>query len=268
MNIKNFVTNKYTLSLLILLACLGTDVFLHKGMSRVIIPASFTDKRIPQKFEACNNALISTSKKWEKAIDNTTLMQSLPKETAGLECDVYFDVQLNRFNVYHDSTHISNLALDSLLSVYKNRNLSASVWLDFKNLSAENASASLSRIITLRNKYALTNKLIVESNNIKYLSVFCDSGFFTSYYAPYFNPYEINEQDLIGFIDSMSANLKKYPVSALSGYYFQYPVLEKYFPDFPILTWTNQSNISIISKLFNAHLENNEHIKIVLYPYP
>ncbi|MEO5943415.1 MAG: hypothetical protein ABIP30_14415 [Ferruginibacter sp.] len=267
MNIKSFLTNKYTLSLVILFACLFVDIILHKGMSRVIIPSSFTDKWTPQNITSCQNTLISSSKKWNKAIDNLTLIQNLPNDAAGFECDVYFDVRSNAFYVYHDSANISTLELDSLLSVYKKRDLTSSLWLDFKNLSAGNAQASLSKTIELRKKYNLTNKLIVESNNIKYLSSFCDSGFFTSYYTPYFNPYKIKEDDLVKDLALITENLKKYPVSALSGYYFQYPVLKRFFPNFPVLTWTDKSNISLISRYFNSHLENDDQIKVVLYPY-
>ena len=109
--------------------------------------------------------------------------------------------------------------------------------------------------------------MIIESSSPANLTAFCDSGFFTSYYAPNFNPYQIQEDTLVNFIDIMANNLKKYRVTALSGYYFQYPVLKKYFPNFPILTWTDKSNISLITRVFNKHLENEQQIKIVLYPY-
>lgn len=264
---NRFLTNKYTLSAIILLACLAADIILHKGMSRVIIPSTFTDKRKPQRFQSCAATLITNSKYWIKAVDNTTLMEGLPAATAGFECDVYFNKTLNHFQVYHDSAHLSELDADSLLAVYKKRNLSASVWFDFKNLDASNAPASLKVAMQLRRKYALENKLIIESSSPENLRAFCDSGFFTSYYVPYFNPYLITEDDLIYNLDSITNNLKKYPVTALSGYYFQYPVLKKYFPNFPILTWTDKSDISLISKLFNTHLENDAQIKIVLYPY-
>ena len=267
MNIKSLLLNKYTLSFIILLACLATDILLHRGMSRVIIPSSFTEKRQPQNIKGCENNLISTSKNWVKTVDDTDVIKKLSSETAGFECDVYFDETLGHFKVYHDSTHLSQLQLDSLLAIYKYRNLTASVWLDFKNLDETNKAASLNEVKRLQKKYNLNNKIIVESGCIKCLTDYCDSGFFTSYSVPYFNPYQIEEKDLISFLDTMASNLKKYPVSALSGYYFQYPVLKKYFPNFPVLTWTDKSYVSLVSRFFNNHLENDEQIKIILYPY-
>lgn len=93
------------------------------------------------------------------------------------------------------------------------------------------------------------------------LRTFCDSGFFTSYYIPYFNPYLLSETELVDQIDSISYQMKLYPASALSGYYFQYPVLKKFFPGFPVLTWTYNSNISLVTNMFNLHLKMTTRLK-------
>mgnify|MGYP003445598451 CR=1 FL=1 len=118
----------------------------------------------------------------------------------------------------------------------------------------------------VKRKYGFDRRMLVESPNLKYLQPFCDSGFYTSYYVPFFNPYKEKEQLLNGRIDSIAALLKQYPVSALSGYYFQMPFLQKYFPAFPLLTWTDDSKISLVNNIFNQQLEKEAHIKIVLHP--
>ena len=262
-----FITNKYIVSVLILLCLFLADIILHKGMSRVIIPSSFSDKIKPINLPPCIQTLRQKDKHWVKAIDNIELMQKLPANTAGIECDVYFDMQKDHFEVYHDSTAPSTLNLDSLLSVYSSKKLSANVWLDFKNLTGENSTQSLNEITRLKNKYRLFNQIIVESHNLQYLKVFCDSGYFTSYYVPSFNPYRATENEIIQFTDLVRNNLTRYPASALSGYYFQYPILKKFFPNYPILTWADNTSISIVSYLFKRQLENDESIKVILYPF-
>ena len=262
-----FITNKYTVSVLILLCLLLADIILHKGMSRVIIPASFSDKIIPVKLPLCDQPLTQKNKHWIKAVDNIELMQKLPVNTAGIECDVYFDIRKNHFEVYHDSTAPSTLNLDSLLAVYSAKKLSANIWLDFKNLNGENSIPSLNEISRLKNKYKLQNQVIIESSSPQFLRSFCDSGYFTSYYVPFFNPYQANENEIVHFADSVRNNLRKYPASALSGYYFQYPVLKKFFPNYPILTWADNVSISVVSYVFKRQLENDESIKVILYPF-
>ena len=262
---NSFIINKYTLSLFILLLYLGTDIVLHKGMTRVIMPKSFTEKRSPQNFPMCNQVLTVTGKKWGKAVNTTIQMEQLPTDAAGFEMDVYFDTAKNYLLVYHDSSVYSQLNIADILNVYKARKLSSSIWLDFKNLSAANEKQSLIYIASLRQQFNLNNKLIVESSAPQYLQSFCDSGFYTSYYTPFFNPYLLTEKETIQTIDTISYNLSKYPTAALSGYYFQYPFLKRYFPGYPVLTWANKSNFSLVSYIFNRMLLTDERVKIVLY---
>lgn len=263
---KGFFTNKYTLSVFILLAILATDVLLHKGMSRVILPEKFTDKRQPQKdLPICTADLQVKGKKWVKAINTPVQVLALDSNVNGLEMDVYFDTAQNEFRVYHDSTALSETTIEDVLDVVKERRLSVSTWLDFKNLSQHNKSQALKYLSGLKEKYNLGKRLIVESSDIVSLKTFCDSGFFTSYYVPFFNPYSLKENQMIAILDTMSADLKRYPVTALSGYYFQVPFLKKYFPVFPLLTWTEDSKVSLVNIYFNHQLENDKQVMVILH---
>ena len=262
----DFIKNKYSVSVIILLALLGADILLHKGMGRVMIPEDFTEKITPYQLPVCANVLQQKEKDWIKAVNSIELMNSIPENCNGIEADVYFDTSSRSFAVYHDSGAIATLGADSLLSAYANRKLQANIWLDFKNLAGFNATYALEELNRLRNKYGLKEKIIVESSSAANLKVFCDSGYFTSYYVPFFNPYELEENDQIGFIDSIHHELLKTPASAISGYYFQYPILKKFFPNYPILTWVDRGGASLVSYFFNRQLKNDPNIKVVLFP--
>jgi hypothetical protein len=108
--------------------------------------------------------------------------------------------------------------------------------------------------------------MIIESTAAENLAPFQEKGFFTSYYVPLFNPYLITEDSLVTILNAVSANLEKYPASAVSGYYFQYPVLKKFFPNYPILTWSTHS-FSLVSYAFNMQLKKDKMVKVVLYPF-
>ena len=263
---KSFLRNKYTLSVFIILACLAADVVIHRGMSRVMLPDFFSEKRSPQQFFMCNSSLEFAHKKWKKGVNSIQQMEELPSDAAGFELDVYYDSTKNTMLVYHDSSRYSTLTLTELLKIYDTRKLTASVWLDFKNLTSFNEIKSLEYISHLSQLYHLQNKIIVESAFPQYLQSFCARGFFTSYYIPYFNPYSISGQQLSYQLDSISRILNTYTVSALSGYYFQYPVMKKYFPRYPILTWSVNDAASVVTNTFNRKLLKDPHVKIVLFP--
>ena len=262
---SSFYTNKYFIAFLILVLVLLVDVFLHKGMSRVILPENFTDKREALSPEYCAQNLIIKNKDWVKAVNSKQLMQQLDSSVGGLEMDVYFDKSKNNFFVYHDSSNISTESLQQQLEIYKSKKLIASVWLDFKNLSDSNEIPALQKLVEFRTTYQLQNKMIVESPHIKNLNSYCDKGFYTSFYVPYFNPYLMEEDAIIKEIDSIGLLLKSNKVSALSGYYFQIPMLKKFFPSASLLTWAENSSFSFVAPVFNHQLMADDQIKIVLY---
>jgi len=266
MKSSHYFRIKYFLGCLLLLLLISVDVVLHKGMTRVLIPASFSASMSPLHHLHCQSTLLQGQKNWVKAVDSKHSMEILPANADGFEVDVYFDTAAHTFFVYHDSAARSSLTVDQLLDIYKARKLTASVWFDYKNLSSFNREQSLSALIVLRRKYQLENKIIIESSVIRYLVGFCENDFFTCYYTPYFNPYELKGKALQDIIDTLSGNLQRYPVAALSGYYFQYPFLKKYFPDYPILTWAEKDHFSVVSLIFNERLSGDRSLKIILYP--
>ncbi len=263
---KGILTNKYTLAVLFVLALLISDVMLHKGMTRLMLPgARISDTKVAA-LAPCGRHLLIDQKKWRQAVNTIEKVNQLDKRIAGFEMDVYFDTAKKCLEVYHDSSAYSSLNITSILRIYRSRELTASIWLDFKNLSSVNAAPALQYISGLRDTYALADKLIIESSAAEFLKAFCDSGFFTSYYVPFFNPYLLTERELSGQLNKIKNTLIKYPPSAISGYYFQYPVLKNYFPNYPILTWSSRPGASLVANLFSQQLQKDKAVKIVLYP--
>ena len=144
--------------------------------------------------------------------------------------------------------------------------MQASIWLDIKNMDDFNAASVLHSVIELRNKYYLQNKILVESGRADLLTAFSDSSFFTSYYVPFFNPYKINEQQIQFWADSIAYVISKYKINALSGYYFQCSFLNHYFPQYPVLTWVDNSSFSLVNFLFRRKINADKSIFIALKP--
>ena len=189
--LKWMARNKYKLMLAIIGLYLAADVWFHKGLVRVLLPKTFLVNAIDTSLPKSKSQLVNVNKEWAQAINTIALMNALSAKTSGIECDIYFNLQKNNFEVHHDPDKSTGLGLEALLQSYSDRKLSASFWLDFKDLNKENQQPALAELIRLRGKFGLMNKLLVESSQAELLSSFTDSGFFTSYYTPQFNPYLI-----------------------------------------------------------------------------
>jgi hypothetical protein len=264
--LKWIAQNKYKLMAFIIGLYLLIDVLQHKGQARVLFSQKFPELKTTNLQPPGKNQLSNTNKNWEKGVNTMERLNELNTGTAGFECDVYFDTATNIFDVYHDPGKSIGLGLDNLVQQYQQKKMTAGIWLDIKNLSDANSIAALQSLNQLQKKYGLQNKLLIESNRADLLSAFSGSGFFTSYYVPFFNPYKINEAEKKRWVDSISAVISRAKVNALSGYYFQCSFLNHYFPQYPVLTWTDNSSFSLVNFLFRRKINADQSIFIVLKP--
>lgn len=266
MLLKRVVQNKYKIMIFIICLYLLADVIAHKGMVRVLLSKKFPAQNIDTCHPKNNNSLVRTGKEWVKAVNTLALMNSVDKHSSGVECDVYISGDKNSFNASHDNSSSVRVNLDSLLGVYQSRGLRSSIWLDIKNLRDSNYRQALLLLIKLREKFGLKNKLIIESNRANLLKVFSDSGFYTSFYAPVFNPYLVSDDSLVHLAELMTNVINHTDVNAISGSYFQYPFLHHYFPNYPILIWCPNDKFSIINRWFKKRLAASRDIIVTLYP--
>jgi hypothetical protein len=264
--LKLIAQNKYKLMVFIIGLYLLVDVLQHKGQTRVLFPKNFSVFKAMVLFPQSKSILNNKDKNWTKGINTKEQMNELNVDDAGFECDVYFDTALKSFDVHHDADKSIGYSLDDLLALYKQNKMQASIWLDIKNLDDYNAASVLHTLIQHRNKFQLQNKLLVESGRADLLTTFSDSNFFTSYYVPFFNPYKMNDRQTQFWVDSTWSVISKSKVNALSGYYFQSSFLSHYFPKYPVLTWADNSSLSLANCLFKRKMIADKSIFIVLKP--
>jgi hypothetical protein len=257
--------NKYKLMVFIIGLYLLVDVAAHKGLTRLLFPKTFPVYRINDGNPQNKHILINKNKEWVKAVNTKELLNKVTRDAGGIEADIYFNPEKNIFEVHHDPGVETGFDLEDLFNGRAANGLQGSVWIDLKNLDDSNHVAAVSLLSGLRNKYDLHNKVLVESGRADLLGLFSDSGFYTSYYVPLFNPYLINDDEIRHWVDSLSNVLNRSTVNALSGYYFQYPFLHLYFPKYPVLTWAEKGKFSLVNWLFRRKLANAGEIFIVLY---
>lgn len=103
----------------------------------------------------------------------------------GIETDVFWQEQQQRFVVSHDAPlkeADSLLTLDQLLARFKD---SVSYWIDFKNLTAANRKNAAYALERLAQQYGLEQKLFVESGNGTVLRKLSSNMFKKLYWIQY-----------------------------------------------------------------------------------
>ena len=264
--LKGIAQNKYKLMALIIGLYLLVDVLQHKGQTRVLFPKEFAEAKQPAMLPQSKSILMNKDKNWKKGVNNRERMSDLNADDGGFECDVYFDTASRLFDVHHDPDKSTSYSLDSLLHLYQQKKLQASIWLDIKNLDGSNAASILQALIEIRIKYKLQNKILVESGRAELLTAFSDSSFFTSFYIPFFNPYTINKVEINLWADNITSEISKSRINALSGYYFQTGFLHHYFSQYPVLTWVDKSDFSLANYFFQRKMNADKSIFILLKP--
>lgn len=264
--LKWVAQNKYKLMAFIIGLYLVVDVWQHKGQARTLLPKKFPASNEPAPIPQSRSKLVNIDKQWVKGVNTIDRIQDLSTSSPGFECDVYFNAATNNFTVHHDPGIETGPDLTTLLNTYRQKNLTASIWLDIKNLEEKNAPAMLAALKQIRDQWRLQDRLMVESSRAELLSAFSDSGFFTSCYIPSFNPYQASDSTILLMADSISSVVKKARVNALSGYYYQVSFLQEYFPGYPILTWGDNSRFSLVHALFKRKINSNNGVFIMLYP--
>jgi hypothetical protein len=262
---KIFRPSKLKIFFLIVSAILLCDVVLHKGQVRYMLPKTF-----PSSQAGLPKPLFSTfsfgNKNWAKAVNDIATLDAVPSSCGGIELDVYFEKNKNNFDVHHDPVPGNYIDLGSMLHHCQQKGMATNIWLDCKNLDTSNLGATLEKLVQLKEQFHLQNRIIVESSFAECLPPFANAGFFTSYYLPFFNPYLRHDSLNLQMADSIKKLLIKYPVHALSGYYYQSGFTKNYFPSFPVLTWADKKTISLAGYFFNRKLQADQAIKAVLRP--
>ena len=241
-----------------------TDVVLHKGISCVLFSGYFEGTVVNSKLSTCKSRLLNKRGRWKKGVNSIRTIPTDLNQYNGLEMDVHFDSEKKDFIVFHDSAENERTQIRELLKILNQMKYKGSLWLDFKNLSGGNQEAALNCLTQYSISNNLKTRIIVESDQPELLVPFCRAGFFTSYYVPFFNPYLMNKEARSAIADTIAKKIRKSPVSALSGYYFQYPFLKYSFPGIPLLTWVENPRWSFINYLFQKKIRNDSILEVVI----
>lgn len=124
-------------------------------------------------------------------------MEKLYEKSAlypNVEVDVIFRDNY-RFDITHDADTTFNLSLDSYFYYMKNK--TGKMWLDIKNLDSGNKMDMLLKLNRLVRHFQIAkDRLIIESSSWNDLQDFTQNGYYTSFYVPYEEPCEMEDEEI------------------------------------------------------------------------
>jgi hypothetical protein len=258
--------NKYKLLLGFLIFFAGIDIANNNGQFRLLFSKNFNVTQISNQTKA--NDLSLASKHFAKAVNSVERYNAVSAQDISLELDVWFDRDLNDFKVTHNIEDWQGTLLSGFMDTIflkKNSSNKHVFYFDLKNLDTSNAPYCLKVIDSLRAKYDLNKKIIVESTNATALSLFYDYNYFTVYYTPFLNPYKasLREQNL--YLATVKKAIEVNKICGISGYYFQIPLLQQAFKDVAFFQWQGYKPYSLVSRLYRQKVLNDNTITGVMY---
>lgn len=209
-----------------------------------------------------------TEKIWAWRVNNLEKQVYTQNRYNGVEVDVMFDMDTEKFDVRHPMNSSIGLSLGEYLSHLDH---GKGLWIDFKNLNEENRISSFNRLNKIIKKYNISKKnLRIESLNPKNLMLFQEAGFKTSYYLPP-NLHQLNNDDLKNKIDEIKMKMSEFQTTTISTDIVNYEIAATYFPKKKKMIWTLFTTFhkNFISNYFmTKRVVQDTTVEVFLIPIP
>lgn len=188
------------------------------------------------------------------------------KHTAypNIEVDVIF--RGNRvFDVTHDADTSFNLGLDAYFAYMKDKE--GKIWLDVKNLTADNRIAMLMALNRLTRHFQIRqDRLIIESPSWESLEIFTREGYYTSCYVTYKEPCSLNDEEVSHCLKELRRIADGGSVSALSfpGCWYE-TIKENLARPIDLLTWEHRkSQLELLLSSSGRRMLSDPQLKVIL----
>ena len=174
---------------------------------------------------------------WLHGCNSLKKLQTAGAKSAGVELDIVYYAENNTFGVSHDIEDVISLPLEQSIAYLAKTD--QMIWLDFKNLTEQNKTASRNCLNTLLHQYQMDkSRLVVESNAASALEHYTEDGFYTSYYCP------INDKNTFASVQTKTAYIdhirqvsQSKNIRALSCAANYFSLVREAAPQMELLTW-------------------------------
>lgn len=169
------------------------------------------------------------------------------------------------FDVTHDIDTTFNLKIASYFDYMQEKD--GRMWMDIKNLTSENKRSVLSRLNMLINHFEIEKeRLIIESSNWEALATFTENEFYTSYYVPFDEPDELDDEEIDSCINELQKIADSRAVRALSfpeDWYDE--IKDELNRPIDLLTWRHRdSQLEVLLTPSGRRMLNDPQLKVIL----
>lgn len=169
------------------------------------------------------------------------------------------------FDVTHDIDTTFNLKIASYFDYMQEKD--GRMWMDIKNLTSENKRSVLSRLNMLINHFEIEKeRLIIESSNWEALATFTENEFYTSYYVPFDEPDELDDEEIDSCINELQKIADSRAVCALSfpeDWYDE--IKDELNRSIDLLTWRHRdSQLEVLLTPSGRRMLNDPQLKVIL----
>lgn len=209
------------------------------------------------------------SKTWKHGVYSKYDAQKYEGVFDGLEVDIIYSPEKNDIYVGRVVADTSKgQTLDDWFSILKKPN-SMSYWIDFKNLSADNANDAFIILDNIIDKYKLQNKFFVESRDIKALKIAKERDYHVMLWVENLHYWKKKtRRDTISVMRKIRSQIDDLHPDAISCEYTMFPLLCDSFPEQNIHFWDTPKKYTPDNVEFTKRLCDNESVKVVLVDYP
>lgn len=209
------------------------------------------------------------SKLWKHGVYSKYDAQRLEGVFDGLEVDVIYSPEKNDIyvgRVVGDT--VKNLPLDEWLSMLRSPRRTY-YWIDFKNLSEQNASQAIAVLNPLAEKYKIKAKTFVESQDVEALKIAKANEFRTILWVENLHYWKKRYlKDTIFVMKKIRSQIEELHPDAISCEYTMFPLLCDTFPEQNIHFWDTPKKFTPENVVFTKKLCDNPSVKVVLVDYP
>lgn len=209
------------------------------------------------------------TKIWKHGVYSKWEAKELEGVFDGLEVDVIYSPEKNNIYVGRIVADTSkNQTLDDWMSILQNPE-KMSFWIDFKNLSRENANAALDVFDLITKKYNIHDNCFIESQDIETLKIVKERNYFTILWVENLHYWKKRQlKDTIFVMNKIRSQIEELQPDAISCEYTMFPLLCDTFPEQNIHFWDTPKDYTPENVEFTKKLCENESVKVVLVDYP
>jgi hypothetical protein len=261
-SIKSFLTNKYGISIIVLLALLSADVLLHRGETRMLISGGSKEKIGPYRLPVSEIKLQPGFSKNVVAVHTIDDILHRNNDDHGIYLQLKW---IDKSGYSAAGNALLNYSLDSLISLHTAKQNSGFCIFDVSGINESNQELIYQELKNTEQRFHLRNRILVASDNTKMLQFLHEKGFYPALITPAFDPTIASEEEKKIYCDLLAKQLQENGVDVLITGLKNYSFLRKVFPTQRLITKTGNEDLSLVGYFTKRHLEKDSMVLLTIY---